>query len=252
MQPFQALTKSETVELLDLIHACIGCSNMHDFILIVEGLRSLLDFDSIIYCQLLKKAVGYVPYHIVNIGFPGDWVTIYSDDTYRQVGLVIKETETLLGVQYWDETFSMQSPRPKIISMVKDLGVVKGYMVTNRQRPLMHQNMISFAGINLEASERSKLILERIAPHIGYSLEIAVNVQSCSALKSQDVKSPLTQREKEVMEWIKDGKTSWEVSIILNISERTVNFHINNVKDKLNAVSRGQAVAAAIQKGLIG
>jgi DNA-binding CsgD family transcriptional regulator len=63
----------------------------------------------------------------------------------------------------------------------------------------------------------------------------------------QGEKVLLTNREKEILEWIMKGKTTWEVSTILNISERTVNFHVSNFKTKLNAVSRSQAVVNAIQ-----
>jgi len=61
----------------------------------------------------------------------------------------------------------------------------------------------------------------------------------------------LSKREEEVLTWSKRGKSSWEISAILDISERTVNFHVNNIMQKLNAVSRTQAVAVAIERGLI-
>ena len=38
---------------------------------------------------------------------------------------------------------------------------------------------------------------------------------------------------------------------ILGISERTVKFHIKNIMQKLDVVSRPQAVAVAIEQGLI-
>ena len=61
----------------------------------------------------------------------------------------------------------------------------------------------------------------------------------------------LSMREKEVLKWLKKGKSSWDISTILNISESTVNYHITNIMQKLNAVSRTQAVAVAIERGLI-
>lgn len=80
--------------------------------------------------------------------------------------------------------------------------------------------------------------------------EILVNINE--ALQSSDVSNgTLTLREKEVVRWIKKGKSSWEIAAILGISERTVNFHVNNIKQKLNVVSRTQAVAIAIEQGLI-
>ncbi|RJR23077.1 MAG: DNA-binding response regulator [Nitrospiraceae bacterium] len=61
----------------------------------------------------------------------------------------------------------------------------------------------------------------------------------------------LSLREKEVLNWLKQGKSSWELASILMIGESTVNFHITNIMHKLNAVSRVQAVAIAIEQGLI-
>lgn len=68
---------------------------------------------------------------------------------------------------------------------------------------------------------------------------------------SNSQSAALSLREKEVLNWLKKGKSSWEISAILNIGESTVNFHITNIMQKLNAVSRTQAVAVAIEQGLI-
>jgi LuxR family quorum sensing-dependent transcriptional regulator len=61
----------------------------------------------------------------------------------------------------------------------------------------------------------------------------------------------LTAREREVLRWAADGKTSWEVSVILRISERTVKFHLLQASRKLNAVNRTSTVAKALARGLI-
>ncbi len=80
--------------------------------------------------------------------------------------------------------------------------------------------------------------------------EILVNIKE--ALQTRDLNNRhLSPREKEVLNWIRKGKTSWDISKILCISERTVNFHIKNTMQKLDAVSRIHAVAKAIEKGMI-
>lgn len=61
----------------------------------------------------------------------------------------------------------------------------------------------------------------------------------------------LTNREKECMKWVAEGKTSWEVSIILGVSERTVNFHIQNCMSKTNSVNRRQAVTKCLTNAFI-
>lgn len=62
---------------------------------------------------------------------------------------------------------------------------------------------------------------------------------------------PLTTREVSCLQWAAQGKTSWEVGMILGLSERTVNFHIHNACRKLNVHSRQAAIALALQTGLL-
>lgn len=61
----------------------------------------------------------------------------------------------------------------------------------------------------------------------------------------------LTAREREVLCWTGEGKTAYETGVILNISERTVNFHINNAMTKLSATNKVQAVVKATAMGLL-
>jgi LuxR family quorum sensing-dependent transcriptional regulator len=63
--------------------------------------------------------------------------------------------------------------------------------------------------------------------------------------------SPLTWREREVLQWISAGKTSWEISAISRLSERAINKIIADAMIKLDAVTRTQAVVNAIRIGEI-
>ena len=61
----------------------------------------------------------------------------------------------------------------------------------------------------------------------------------------------LTRREAEILRWTADGATSAQVSDKLHITERTVNFHINNVLTKLDARNKTAGVIKALRLGLI-
>jgi LuxR family transcriptional activator of bioluminescence operon len=61
----------------------------------------------------------------------------------------------------------------------------------------------------------------------------------------------LSDREKECLFWASEGKTSWEIATILGISERTVNFHLNQVTNKTDSKNRNQAIAKSISSGII-
>ena len=59
----------------------------------------------------------------------------------------------------------------------------------------------------------------------------------------------LTKREIECIKWASEGKTSWEISQVLSISQRTVDFHLANCVTKTNSVNRQQAIAKCLIYG---
>jgi DNA-binding response OmpR family regulator len=61
----------------------------------------------------------------------------------------------------------------------------------------------------------------------------------------------LTDRESEALTWAARGKTSSEIATILGLTKRTVDFHIDNARLKLNASSRMHAAVKAAAGGLI-
>lgn len=60
---------------------------------------------------------------------------------------------------------------------------------------------------------------------------------------TQDANVYLTRREIEVIEWYMQGKKIPEISIILAISPRTVETHLNKIKQKTNCYERMQFIA---------
>ena len=61
----------------------------------------------------------------------------------------------------------------------------------------------------------------------------------------------LTPRESDVLFWATEGKSAWEIAMILDISERTVKFHLSNIYQKMGVSTRAQAVAVAIKQNLV-
>ena len=61
----------------------------------------------------------------------------------------------------------------------------------------------------------------------------------------------LTDREKEILKYIKNGKRTNDISMALKICEVTVKFHVANIMSKLSASSRLHAVIIAESNGLI-
>ena len=72
-----------------------------------------------------------------------------------------------------------------------------------------------------------------------------------SAVAEHMGQEDLTPRELEVLELIRDGNRNKQIAGRLSICETTVNFHIKNIVEKLQANDRTHAVSIAFRRGLL-
>ena len=62
--------------------------------------------------------------------------------------------------------------------------------------------------------------------------------------------SDLTQRELQILQLVIAGKTNKAIAYEIQISEKTVEFHLDNIYSKLGARSRLMASIWALQHGI--
>ncbi|NJN58884.1 MAG: response regulator transcription factor [Leptolyngbyaceae cyanobacterium SL_5_9] len=60
----------------------------------------------------------------------------------------------------------------------------------------------------------------------------------------------LSDREREVLQLMAQGKSNQEVADTLHIAENTVKYHVNNILSKLGVGDRTQAVLLALKRGI--
>ena len=61
----------------------------------------------------------------------------------------------------------------------------------------------------------------------------------------------LSERERQVLKYLANGRSNKEIAQILYISDHTAKAHVRSIMTKLNAESRSQVIAIAIKYGLI-
>ena len=117
-------------------------------------------------------------------------------------------------------------------------------------RPLVGETALFFVAAEMEKETwqaQKKTLLREFQVLASYFHQHILRIYGHDA-ESQIL---VSARELDCLKWVAAGKTAWEASVILGISERTVRFHLNAAREKLNCLTTTQAVAKAVSQQLI-
>jgi len=183
----------------------------------------------------------------INVGFSDEWLKQYQTCNYFSCDPIKRARLSGADFLRWSDIFARAEKKveKEYIRQAREHDVYEGLTVGAQRNSSSLITFFSFIGANLASNERDQMMLQYLAPYLHEAM--CKVTPPASAAKH----SPLSERETEVLSWAMAGKTNWEISMILNISERTVKFHIQNVMVKLEASSRAHAVAIALGQGLI-
>ena len=245
MDLYKHLSKKDAIDLLELTYKASQCYNPNNFGKVVLELRNFVDFDHS-FCAYGNPAEGAEK--AIDVLDCGGFLDILLGEKMHENDPVALELFKTWQIQYWPDVYK-KYPVKEIISLEKDMfGTNAGYPGGTRDYLGDYGAVFTFAGKQLKKSSRVEAVLEYAVPHLSETL-----IRLSRAPKDPGAsEAKLTKREIEVLKWVKEGKTSFETSVILSISERTVNFHVGNILKKLNVINRVQAVATALEMGIIG
>jgi len=241
------ITGGDALALIELIGMCLASKSEKDFRALFPKIQELFPFDfAIAVLGEHDSQRGVFSASQVNVSFPGGWLSEYLAKNYLQEDRVVLENFRSFRVQVWPQARKHLFRREEITSLGIDFGLRECCTHGIPGEEGSRGSMFCFSGSSMTCSDRHKAILDVLIPHLHMVLS------GIAKEKSHGEKAvTLSIREKEVLDWLKEGKTSWEISAILQISERTVNFHVTNILRKLHVVNRAQAVAVAIHSGLV-
>lgn len=103
---------------------------------------------------------------------------------------------------------------------------------------------------NVVHGEGARALMEILLPYLDTALRQVPQLRIEEAQVDETVATPcethehgLSEREIEIMIWVKAGKTNHEIGMILDISAFTVKNHLKRIFKKLTVYNRMQAVA---------
>jgi LuxR family quorum sensing-dependent transcriptional regulator len=173
----------------------------------------------------------------IYLSCPSEWRTRYFERNYFRNDPAALHLGRTTDPYTWADMLACPDYTPaqrRIVYEASEFGMQAGLVV-----PLVglgtRIGIVEVAGSNTTLSTREKAEL-RLAAASAHSRIRAVGNPQTNMLP------PLSDREREVLQWAAIGKSDWEIGEILSISEKTANAHIENVKRKYGVTSRVHAV----------
>lgn len=179
--------------------------------------------------------------------YPAGWMAHYQARNYIEVDPTVRDGAMSPNMIIWPDVDTAEDP--SLWRDARDFGMSVGVAQSAwAARGVFGLLTIARRSDRLTPAEINSLTLQaNWLANLSHSLMGKFLVPKLSPVASVT----LTKREREVLSWTSEGRTASEIGEQLNISERTVTFHINNILAKLGATNKVQAVVKAIGMGLI-
>ena len=180
--------------------------------------------------------------NVVLSRWPDTWSLRYSSRGYLLDDPTIRRVRSSIVPFDWSELSDDSVAARRIMKEAADHGLGNGFTV-----PLCTLDgeyaALSIAGDRCELPPSYRGMVQLMAT---YAFAKAI----CP--KHTEGGGPrLTVREADVLHWVAEGKTDWEISQILGVSEHLVDKMARQLKGKFGAVNRAQMIAAAMRSGVI-
>ncbi|EEN3508078.1 transcriptional regulator SdiA [Salmonella enterica subsp. enterica serovar Enteritidis] len=204
-----------------------------------------LEFDY--YALCVRHPVPFTrPKISLRTTYPPAWVTHYQSENYFAIDPVLKPENFRQGHLHWDDVLFHEAQAMWDAAQRFGLrrGVTQCVMLPNRAL-----GFLSFSRSSLRCSsftyDEVELRLQLLARE---------SLSALTRFEDDMVMAPemrFSKREKEILKWTAEGKTSSEIAIILSISENTVNFHQKNMQKKFNAPNKTQIACYAAPQEVV-
>jgi DNA-binding CsgD family transcriptional regulator len=139
------------------------------------------------------------------------------------------------------EDFQELETDKKTVSIMKDIGWQKGYVWPTYGYGGALGFLVLYSRLPEVPDDMLDKSYDRLSPLVS-----KFNTWARQVIDGKSNQVSLSPRETECMLLVSEGRKSKEIAYLLNISQRTVEFHIQNAMQKLGGSSRSQAASRLI------
>lgn len=207
--------------------------------------------------RLLLAGAGYargesiVVHHAIGINYPKSYLERLNKEPVL-AGPILTRWMATKEPQLFDTTNPPYPVSARWLQAVRknDIRHIAGHGVRDVAGP--GASYFTFSGFEENLTDRHRYLLELVVPFLHQALcRIGKGSRAQSSLRGRPKQAHLTAREREILNWIAQGKTNPEIAKILGRSEQTVKNQVSGILGKLGVENRGQAISVALVHGWV-
>jgi DNA-binding CsgD family transcriptional regulator len=248
---FIGFSKRELQQTLEIVHYCYTSQTNEDTHRALTLAQTLLPCDKIVAAAgpLSSEGLDQDQANVLNISYPLPWLERYLNNRYIGIDPVALTWMRSQQTTVWNHKITKQNMviEQEFMEEARGYGVANGIIGGTIDSRSGRISFVAFAG----GADKDNLRYKDVADYISSCLHDALTKNLPVPANEPIATTPLKPRETEVLMWIEEGKTTWEIARILDITERTVRFHVEEIFKKLNTTTRAQAIAKAHKGGLL-
>lgn len=223
---------------------CTAVRSAAEFACLAEGpIRSVLPHEMMLCGIGGVSPQGSHLRKLLNLGYPLDYFDALRDDDGRVDSPLMKRWRETQEPQLfqsgrddadfpaeWVRQFNKYELRNTIAHGVMDVGGV-------------FSSFFIFSRLPGSVGPEHAFLMKLLTPHLHFALARVLSTVDDYRGSPGKGRKVLSERQREILYWLHEGKTNWEIARILNLSELNVKYHIDQIFHKLEVRNRAQAVA---------
>ncbi len=244
-----AITLDQTYEVIEKLNRAVTPQAICDSL---TSFTSRYGLTSMVACTIPachERTIDAQVQHLLVSAYPDAWRDRYLDQRYVHIDPVVRRIKLDQSPFLWAEAarFAEGDQATQAKRMFGEAGEFR--LKAGLAVPLITLEgtaaTVSFGGEAVDLPPEARGMIAMIST---FAIARAIDLRD---RERKRMLVRLTPREVECLKWAADGKSEWEISVILNVSEHTADKHLANAHRKLGAANRAQAVANALRLGLI-
>jgi len=229
----------------DILASFNAITQSNDICQLINEQIQLLEFDAFGLC--IRHPLPFTrPKYTIMGTYSQAFVEHYQEQNFFSVDPILKKATGRVCDIIWND--ALFADCPELSHSLIDYGMKAGRTLS----AVTSHRVSGFLSLAKSTERVNGWPEDELSARLNFLTELTlatlVRVED-PAMVGLDLR--LSRREREIIQWTGEGKTSAEIAIILSISENTVNFHQKNMQKKLNASNKTQIASYAAALGLI-